>query len=474
MVKMEHDYEKLGFRCGIEIHQQLDTLKLFCNCPSIVHDKNPDLRFKRRLRPVVGETGEIDRAAAYEAKKAKEMHYVGCSTSCCLVEADEEPPHPMNQEALSIALQFAGMLNAKVVDEVQVMRKTVVDGSNVSGFQRTALVATDGFIETSKGKVRIPTICLEEEAAKKIKETESYIEYRLDRLGIPLIEIATETDIKDPQHAKEAAEKLGLILRSTGKVKRGIGTIRQDVNVSIKGGARIEIKGFQDLKSIPKVIDNEIERQISEIKKGKKVESCVRKAEADFSTSYLRPMPGAARMYPETDIPPIRTERIEIEDVELIEDKAKRFESLGLTAEIAKKAAKSEKADLIDSLSKKCKTLKIAFIVDSVMSAPKEIRRKTGKEFVLDDEKCIEAILLIDSGKLPKESFFDALLDITKGSFDISRYAMMSDSDIEKEIRKVIEKNKGAPFAAVMGEAMKVLRGKADGKKVSEIIKKYI
>src|SRR3989344_477864 len=236
------DYDKLGFRCGLEIHQQLDTNKLFCNCPSIVRDENPDILIKRRLRAVAGETGKIDIAAKYELEKNKEFIYEACSTSTCLVELDEEPPHPINQEALDITLQIALLLKAKIVDEVQMMRKTVIDGSNVSGFQRTALVATDGYIETSLGKVRIPIICLEEEAAKKISETKDSVTYRLDRLGIPLVEIGTEADIKNPEHAKETASLLGMILRSTGKVKRGLGTIRQDVNISIREGARTEIK----------------------------------------------------------------------------------------------------------------------------------------------------------------------------------------------------------------------------------------
>ncbi|GAF96681.1 unnamed protein product, partial [marine sediment metagenome] len=150
-----------------------------------------------------------------------------CSTSTCLVELDEEPPRPINQEAIGIALEISLLLKAKIIDEIQVMRKIVIDGSNVSGFQRTALIATDGYIETSLGEVRIPVICLEEEAAKKIKETKDSATYRLDRLGIPLIEIATEPDIKNPEHAKETASLLGMILRSTGKVKRGLGTIRQ-------------------------------------------------------------------------------------------------------------------------------------------------------------------------------------------------------------------------------------------------------
>src|SRR3990167_607961 len=303
---MELDYQKLGFKCGLEIHQQLEGKKLFCECPTINSNSEPNVKFERRLRAVAGETGEIDIAAKHEMQKGKKFIYEADSNDTCLVEYDDEPPHKLNKQALETTLKIALLLNAKIVDEIQVMRKTVVDGSNVSGFQRTALVAMGGFIETSHGKAAIPTICLEEEAAQKIEESNDSVLYRLDRLGIPLIEIATDSSIKSPEHAKEVAGHIGMALRSIEGVKRGLGTIRQDVNVSISKGARTEIKGFQDLRSIPKVINYEIERQLEEIKKGKKPEKEVRKAEQDFTTSFLRPLPGAARLYPETDVAPIK------------------------------------------------------------------------------------------------------------------------------------------------------------------------
>ena len=321
---MAIDYNKLGFNSGIEIHQQLEGKKLFCDCSTLNSSKEPDIKVIRRLRAVAGETGEVDIAAKHEMKKDKQMIYVSSSEDTCMVEYDDEPPHKINQRALNITLQISKLLNAKIVDEIQVMRKTVVDGSNTSGFQRTALVAKDGHIETSKGKVRIANICLEEEAAQKAKADDNSITYRLDRLGIPLIEIGTEADIKDAEHAKEVAAFLGMALRSTGGCKRGIGTIRQDVNISIKGHPRVEIKGFQDIKSIVKTIDNEVQRQSKE----KKGESHVRKANSDFTTTFLRPMPGAARMYPETDVAPIKItkERLKkIDSVELISDKTEKL-----------------------------------------------------------------------------------------------------------------------------------------------------
>ena len=255
------DYKKLGLKCGIEIHQQVDTNKLFCNCPSIIRDDEHDFEVTRRLNLSLGETGEADKAALHETVKNKNFVYRGYKNCTCLVEFDEEPPHDLNNSALKVSLTAAKMLNCVFVDELHVMRKIVIDGSNTSGFQRTCLVAMDGSIEVEGGKVGIQSICLEEDSAKIVERKQGTDIYNLSRLGIPLIEIATDPDITTPEQAKEVCSHIGMILRSTGKVKRGLGTIRQDVNVSIAEGARVEIKGAQDLRSIPKLIDNEIIRQ---------------------------------------------------------------------------------------------------------------------------------------------------------------------------------------------------------------------
>jgi glutamyl-tRNA(Gln) amidotransferase subunit E len=258
---MEPDYAKLGFKCGIEIHQQLDTHKLFCPCPSINRDDPPDAVVERRMRAVAGELGDVDPAALHEFLRRRTLRYEAYLDTNCLVELDEEPPHPLNREALEAALQVALLLKASPVGEIHVMRKTVIDGSNTSGFQRTMLVAVDGVLDTSEGPLAVPTICLEEDAARIIAEEAGTVRYRLDRLGIPLIELATSPDIKSPRHAREVAEKIGGLLRA-GKVKRGLGTIRQDLNVSIAEGERIEVKGVQDLRLITKVVEGEVERQV--------------------------------------------------------------------------------------------------------------------------------------------------------------------------------------------------------------------
>lgn len=254
------DFRALGLKVGLEIHQQLATHKLFCECPSQLVDEEAGMRFERRLRPTQSELGEVDAAAIEEARRHLTFVYEATSNTC-LVEADEEPPHVPNEEAFDIALEIALLLEADPVQEVHVMRKIVIDGSNTSGFQRSALVAMNGSITVDGKRIGVPTILLEEDAARKVGESEGAVVYRLDRLGIPLVEIATTPDIETPREAREVALAIGSLLRATGKVLRGIGTIREDLNISIRGGARIEVKGVQDLRLIETFVEREVERQ---------------------------------------------------------------------------------------------------------------------------------------------------------------------------------------------------------------------
>lgn len=254
-------------KLGLEIHQRLKCGKLFCQDNSeLIESIEPIQSIERKLHPVLSELGEVDQASQAEFSKDRSFEYLVYPTHNCLVELDEEPPFPMNIEALKIALEISLQLNATPVDEVQVMRKIVIDGSNTSGFQRTAIIAMNGHVDTLRGPVKIPSIAIEEESAGIVSVTDSKTTYRLDRLGIPLIEITTSPDILDPEHLLETAEKIGLILRATGKVARGIGTIRQDVNISTEGGARVEIKGAQELKTLIELANNEVKRQTELIK----------------------------------------------------------------------------------------------------------------------------------------------------------------------------------------------------------------
>jgi glutamyl-tRNA(Gln) amidotransferase subunit E len=493
------------------------------------------------------------------------------------------------------------------------MRKTVVDGSNTAGFQRTALVGTDGILDLKESKLGIPTIILEEEACKNISEEKDKAIWGLDRLGIPLIEIGTTPDIRSPEEAREAAEKLGMLLRSTGKAKRGIGTIRQDVNVSIKEGNRIEIKGFQDVKCIPKLIDNEVIRQINlvaiskELRKrrvkeqrepkiidvtkslknsgskvikkavesknkvlgvkligfkgiiGKEVQEgrrlgtemsdrakviagvggifhsdelpdygitereveilykellCdkedgfvivadkkkraenalhavveranqaiagvpmeVRKANPDNTSSYERPMPGAARMYPETDIPTLKITPEEVDAIEmpeLIEDKIPKYEKMGLSKDLAVLTAKSPKAFLFDKFVTKYKKVKPAFIAEVIMTMDKTIKRQFGILINPSEEDYDILFDALSSEKISKENVIEILKENKPVKEVISKHQMMSDTELEAEIKKIVVANKGLAFNALIGEAMKKLRGKAPGKKISELLKKMV
>ncbi|MBN2155041.1 MAG: Glu-tRNA(Gln) amidotransferase subunit GatE [Candidatus Lokiarchaeota archaeon] len=262
----EYDYKKLGLKCGIEIHQQLDTqTKLFCACNNTLRGQNPpDYTLIRTFRPVLGEEGSFDPAMLVEFKKNNLVLYEGFTDCTCTYDIDETPPFPCNTEAIDIALEIGLLLNVSLVDELHVCRKNYVDGSVPAGFQRTAIVGINGDIPISEHKnIGIELLCLEEDSCRRSGEKENMIQFRLDRLGIPLVEVTTAPDINEPEEARLAALRIGILLRSTGKVKKILGAIRQDLNVSIKGGARIEIKGVQKLDWIPILIRNEVTRQLA-------------------------------------------------------------------------------------------------------------------------------------------------------------------------------------------------------------------
>ena len=616
------DYKKIGFKAGLEIHQQLDTHKLFCKCESVLTD-DVDYSFDRFLRPTQSELGDVDKAALAEARKNRFFHYSASNRSTCLVEADEEPPHAVNPEAVDICLTIAILTNARIVDEIHFMRKIVIDGSNTGGFQRTGLIAVDGKIKD----VGIQTIALEEDSARKLDEKGRTVHYGLDRLGIPLIEIATEPDIKNPLHAREVAERIGMLLQATGRVKRGLGTIRQDLNISIKNGARVEIKGIQSLSSISRVSEKEVHRQLglikikgilnSRIKKsdlenikmvdltdfltttksnvvqkqlknngcamgfklpgfngllkqkdtrlgkefavharivsgiggiihsdelpgygitnreiqkihetletkkedafviaiGKKevvikalqavierAKTCldgvpneVRRALPDDTTEYLRPMPGAARMYPETDVPPVRIGSNKIDKIrknlpELPEDKYKRFiEQYKLNNEQAKQILSSGYSDDFEKLVKQLPDLKNV-IIRTFLNTFSELEKENIDVSVLDEKILLNVFLRLSQGRFSKEGIPDLLRYLSKNpeadvDTAIKQVGLSSAGidEIQKIIKKIVKeredfvKQKGiSALSPLMGVVMKELRGKADGKVISEILKKEI
>ena len=474
----EIDYQKLGFKCGLELHFQIESRKLFCRCPSILSE-NVDTIVKRRLRAVSSEVGEEDIVAKYEIGKNKYALYEASSENSCLVELDEMPIYEINKDALKVALTVCLLLKAKIVDEIFVMRKQVLDFSNTSGFQRTALIGVNGYLDVKGKKIKIASICLEEDAARKIKEEGDYVVYRVDRLGMPLIEIVTEADIKTNEEGREVAKYIGMVVKSTGKMKRGIGSIRQDLNVSIKNGARVEIKGVQELNSIPKVIGKEIERQLDLIKNKKKFSEEVRKVNLDDTTSYMRPMPSAARMYVETDHDSIKVTKKDIDSIilpELISERVLRLgEEFNLDSETARLLIRDNLIDLFEKVTVSSK-LNPNFIAKSLVSIPKEVKRQYKEDYRLsnDQEFVLYVFDLINNGNISKDSLLNIFLDKLNDKLDINKYFLSEDEDIKKDIKEMIKKNKDVSFNGIMGDIMKKYKGKVDGAKIAELVKSII
>jgi len=478
---MDINYGEIGFKSGLEIHQQLDTHKLFCKCPSLLRKDEPDVIIKRKLHSVAGESGEVDEAVAYQASLGKEFVYQGYDTTC-LVELDEEPPHEINKEALKIALHISFLLNAEILSISQIMRKTVIDGSNTSGFQRTIMIARDGWIETSQGRVGIEGIFLEEDSARTVSKDKNSSVYRLDRLGIPLIEVATRPDIKNAQQVKEAALKIGEIFRSC-KVKRGLGTIRQDLNMSVKNGARTELKGVQDPDVFVIAVEREVVRQINLINEKKKVEASVRNVLGNGESEFLRPMPGSSRMYPETDLPLLKISKDFINEAKktlprLREEIEKELRKEGLEEQYISLLFKQGKVPLYRELYYLLP--KPNFIAKIILLYPKEVTAKQKKtledvENILEDYY-IDVLNLVVKGKVKEENVKDVLEKIISGQNlqEAIKYEKVDENEIEERVMKIIKEKPGLNENAYMGLVMKEFKGKISGKEASEIIKKVV
>lgn len=476
--------QDIGLKIGVEIHQQLDTHKLFCNCPSELIDKEPEIEIKRKLYAVAGESGKIDAAAAYEQSKKKTFIYQGYSNETCEIEFDDSPPRELNQEALEIVMKAAILLNAQILPITQVMRKTVVDGSNTSGFQRTTLIARNGYVETStKKKIRIDSVCIEEDSARRIEETSDSTTFRLDRLGIPLIEIATAPDISSGEEAKEVSLKIGEILRAS-KVKRGLGTIRQDVNVSIKGGERTEIKGVQEPTLIVKVVESEIRRQQELIKNKEKVEKTVRQALENGETKFLRPMPGAARMYPETDLPLIRITPGMIEHAKnnlpkLHSEMRDDLKKKGLSQEMTKLLLAERKLEEFKSLLPLSKAnpdliVKLLILYPKELASKEKIEKKLISEMITID--VIESILeAINTQKISESDVRATMLKIIKGTSvpEALRIEKVNTAGVEEGIAVIVKEKPGLSIGGYMG----LVRQKfpqLPGKDAMEILKRIL
>jgi glutamyl-tRNA(Gln) amidotransferase subunit E len=628
---MSVDYSKLGLKVGLEIHQQLDTsTKLFCNCQPELSKEESEVLFLRRLRPTQSELGQVDPAAFFEFQKGVKILYEANNETSCLVEMDEEPPHPINLEAVEIALTVALMMKATPIDEIHVMRKTVIDGSNTTGFQRTCLIALGGEIYVGEKRIPIEHVSLEEDAARKTGQEGKIIRYRIDRLGIPLIEIATAPVIYSPKETEQVALAIGRILRATGKVKRGLGTIRQDLNISIPQGALIEIKGVQELEILPLVVEYEVKRQLrllevrEELKKRglkeddieekvvdvtqvfqntkckviskalgrnlrvlavhlpkfagllkrelapdlrlgtemadrarfwgrvggifhtdelpaygitleevKRLKETVnademdavvfvadnvenaedalravverarealrgvpeetRAAKPDGTTRYMRPRPGAARMYPETDIPPIKITAEHLESIrkrlpELPEQKLNRLmQEYGLNKKLAKQVLDSEYGQLFETIAMKTKvspTTIAAFLTEKL----KAMKREGIPIENVSDNQFLTVFSMVGKGELAKEAVEEVVAWLSKNENATVEEAieklglkMLSMKDLERVITETLMENadlvkqRGSKaFAPLMGMVMRKVRGKAKAQLVSQILKRKL
>ncbi|MFO7660479.1 MAG: Glu-tRNA(Gln) amidotransferase subunit GatE, partial [Candidatus Cloacimonadaceae bacterium] len=282
-------YQSLGFKCGLEVHQQLDTKKkLFCRCPTgIYHDfDNFDAEIVRHMRPTLSELGEYDGTALMEFKTKKKIVYRIKNDSACTYEVDDTPPFLFNPEALSHAMQIALLLKMNIVGELHITRKQYLDGSIPTGFQRTTILGIEGQFPISNKNIRVIQFSIEEDSCREVSDIRHTRIYYTDRLGMPLCETVTYPDMLTPQEAAEAGQYIRFLARSSGKARVGIGSARQDVNVSVTGGTRVEIKGVAHIAWIPKLTHNEAFRQKALLEIKQELQHKI-KDQANWTTSHI-------------------------------------------------------------------------------------------------------------------------------------------------------------------------------------------
>ena len=256
------DYQAVGLISGLEVHQQLLTKeKLFCRCPAGLYTETHDGEVLRHMRPTLSELGEYDGTALMEFKTKKEIVYLLNQQNVCTYEMDDTPPFLVNQEAIDVAIELCLTMNMDIIDEVHIARKQYLDGSIPTGFQRTAIVGVNGWLPFKGRRLTITHVSVEEDSCREVKDKGHQIIWRTDRLGMPLTETVTGPELRTPQEVRDAILLCGLVARSTGRVRTGIGASRQDVNVSVRGGNRCEIKGVPRAGLAVKLVHNEGLRQ---------------------------------------------------------------------------------------------------------------------------------------------------------------------------------------------------------------------
>ncbi len=616
-------------KVGLEVHRQLDTHhKLFCDCPTVLSTKPPTITFVRKLRPTQSELGQLDPAALFEFHRGKLVTYEADPETTCLVELDEEPPHALNQEALDVALTMSLLHNARPLDEIHVMRKVVIDGSNTTGFQRTCVIALNGKLAVDGKEVPVQQVTLEEDAGRKMGDTKDSIVFRLDRLCVPLIEISTGPVIVSPEEAGKTALAIGGVLRATKKVKRGLGSVRQDLNISIKQGALVEIKGVQELELVSKVVEYEVQRQLSLLairddlrqrnvkesdlnedfvdvgdmlsgSQSKIVQSALRQggivhgvrlhgfkgllkrelvpgvrlgtemakraafwgrvggifhsdelpaygiesaqvesiakkldcretdafvviadqrenvldglkavverareavqlvpeetraANPDGTTHYMRPRPGAARMYPETDVPPVsvspeRIRRLRESLPRMPGEIARELEAkYSLSPKLAVQLVDSEYLSTFEEIVSSGGNATPSFVATVLTESLKSLQREQVPVENLQEEHLKQVFDLVVKGATAKESIVDLLKWLAShpqsnasNAIEELNLGMLTREDLEGIITKVlvenqslVNENRSKALGKIMNLVMGEVRGKADAKIVNDLLR---
>ena len=256
------DYQAVGLISGLEVHQQLFTReKLFCRCPAGLYTEDHDGEVLRHMRPTLSELGEYDGTALMEFKTKKEIIYLLNHKNVCTYEMDDTPPFLVNQQAIDVAIELCLTMNMDIIDEVHIARKQYLDGSIPTGFQRTAIVGVNGWLPFNGRRLTVTHVSVEEDSCREVKDKGHQIIWRTDRLGMPLTETVTGPELLTPLEVRDAILLCGMVARSTGRVRTGIGASRQDVNVSVRGGERCEIKGVPRAGFAVKLVHNEGLRQ---------------------------------------------------------------------------------------------------------------------------------------------------------------------------------------------------------------------
>jgi len=480
----EINYKRIKMKSGLEIHQQLNTeRKLFCNCSTAMAKRETIMEVQRKLHPVASELGEVDMAAQYEYLRDRIFNYQVFRGESCLVELDEEPPHDLNRRALHTALQIALLLNCEIPEEVHIMRKTVIDGSNTTGFQRTAIVGMNGYLRYKGKKIEIAQVCLEEDAAAIVEQGEHTATYRLNRLGVPLVEISTGVmQGFSPEDVQEIAYLIGIIVRSVEKVKHGIGSIRQDLNVSIRNGPRVEIKGIQELGILAKVVKKEVERQMSL----PKMKHETRAVNVDGTTYFTRPLPGSARMYPETDVKSITITKEYIKGIradlpEPLTKKLTRFKSkFKLSNDLAAQVINSKYLELFEKIVKN-RRLDASVVANTFVSTLKDLRRRERVDIrQLESRHFIDLFNKLAKKVIVKEAIPDILKYLAKDpkssvSAAVSELNLevMKTSDLIRMVQALAKENPDLNKDKIIGVVMSRVRGRVNSEDVVRIVKRF-